>query len=235
MNLNKMQKGFELWSIAQKEQNLPHYRSAIALIKSGLNEATEPVPYWWGMLALLNYEAGVLAYQQSATDANLLVKSAEIHARTALRDNSLDFRSQLVLTYLAGDAITEKVTFEDVVNGGGVLGTIFGTAIKGTRAHSSRSKFCNHIDILLQAFDKAMHEDPDCRTFLELSERLSGIADFCRDMGLQKQEKVIYRAIADVDFTTLTYDDLDTKEAKEFREMVDNVSTLAEVYLEGIY
>jgi len=230
--------GFEYWEVATEKQDLPLYRAAVGLLKSGLNEAAEPIPYLSGMLALLSYEAGALAFQQKSNDAGLMMKSARIHANTALNDDPHDFRSHLVLTYLAADAITEKVTFDDVVaptdGAGGILGKIFGTAFKAGQAASTRNQFCNEVGALIGSFGHMTREDPNCRDFLFYSERLSGVAEFCRELGLHKQVEAIYRTIADVDPNNLSYDDVDADDVPEYQGAVAHVCTLAEAYLGGI-
>ncbi len=238
------QNAMEEWDVASEKDNISAYKNAEGLFLLGLKKAGKPLPRVHSFLAMLYYElAGCYAKKQernSARFANESVNSATKHADIALQNDSLEFRAQLIKTYISADNLL-------VMNGGvsnlipqsrDVAGAIFegigraiGTGAAATQVAMSRSAFKKELEKLFTIYTELeTNYNVRATEFFFFANKLLGIAEFCSENRLFGA-KEIYTMISRVEIEELDFDDIDPESKPDLTKEISRFKTLAEARL----
>ncbi|MBW7843889.1 MAG: hypothetical protein H3C40_14300 [Ignavibacterium sp.] len=238
------QSAMEEWDVASEKDNIPAYKNAEGLFLLGLQKAGKPLPRIHSFLAMLYYElASCYAQKQernSAKFASEAVNSATKHADIALQNDNLEFRAQLIKTYIAGD----NVLF---MNGGvsnlipqskDVVGAIFegfgraiGTGAAAAQVSMSKSAFKKELEKLLAIYTELdTNYNMPATEFFFFAKKLLGIAEYCSENRLFGT-KEIYTLISAIKIDELDFDDVDPEMKPEALKEISRFKTLAEARL----
>ncbi|MGB4323417.1 MAG: hypothetical protein WBJ23_08765 [Anaerolineaceae bacterium] len=238
------QSAMEEWDVASENDNIPAYKNAEGLFLLGLQKAGKPLPRIHSFLAMLYYElASCYAKKQernSAKFASEAVNSATKHADIALQNDNLEFRAQLIKTYIAGD----NVLF---MNGGvsnlipqskDVVGAIFegfgraiGTGAAAAQVSMSKSAFKKELEKLLAIYTELdTNYNMPATEFFFFANKLLGIAEYCSENRLFGT-KEIYTLISAIKIDELDFDDVDPEMKPEALKEISRFKTLAQARL----
>lgn len=234
------QKALAEWEAASESKNVSGYNNAAGLFLLALKKAGKPIPRLHSFLAMLYYELAIC--HSSMNDRNTArltseaISAAVRHADVALEINELEFRAQLVKTYIAGDSVLYLKGVDlapnsrDVASAiGEMLGKAIGTGAAATRVALSRGNFKKELEKLLVVVSQ-LHEEYylDATEFLFFCNKLLAIADFAAENRLFGA-KEIYELLLKVKIKELKYEDIDDPESKEaVKAQIEEFVTIAE-------
>lgn len=231
------------WDVAGEQDSIPAYKNAEGLFLLALKKAGKPIPRIHSFLSMLYYELAICYSKKqgrnSARYANEAVKSATKYADTALQNEPLEFRAQLIKTYIAGD----NVLF---LNGGvsnlvpesrgvsaifEIAGRAIGTGAAAAQVSVSKSNFKKELERLLAIYNEfAANYVMPAAEFFFFANRLLGIAEFCSENRLFGP-KEIYTIVANINIDELDFDDFDPEVKSEALVEITYFKTLAEAHL----
>jgi len=232
------------WDFAGEKDDISSYKNAEGLFLLALKKAGKPLPRVHSFLAMLYYDLAISYSKRQDRNAakfsSEAANSATKHADIALQNEHLEFRAQLIKTYISGD----NVLF---LNGGvsnlipqsrDIVGAIFegvgraiGTGAAAAQVSMSKSTFRKELEKLL-----AIYTEIDSNYVMEATEffffanKLLGIADFCTENKLFGA-KEIYTIIGNVNIDELNFDDVDPEMKDESLSEISRFKTLAEARL----
>lgn len=231
------------WDVASEQDSIPAYKNAEGMFLLALKKAGKPIPRIHSFLAMLYYELAICYSKKqernSAKYANEAVKLATKYADTALQNEPLEFRAQLIKTYIAGD----NVLF---LNGGvsnlvpessgvsaifEIAGRAIGTGAAAAQVSVSKSNFKKELERLFAIYNElAVNYVMPATEFFFFANKLLGIADFCSENRLFGP-KEIYTIVANVNIDELDFDDFDPEVKSEALAEITYFKTLAEARL----
>jgi tetratricopeptide (TPR) repeat protein len=191
------------WEIAAKEQNMSAYNNAISLMLLAIKKSPEPIARIHAYLARAYYEAADCQLQQPGRHSEKqffqLINNALRYADSALKIDPLEFRAQLVKTFLS----TRKL-------GIGLF-------------------FRRELNRLKEIYDRAFSEYyVDASEYCQFTKDLLNIADYCINDNKKAIAKDIFTSILNVNLDDLDYDDLSDDGKVEVGLEVAKLRSLAE-------
>lgn len=231
------------WEYATENDSVRSYKNAEGLFLLALKRAGEPIPRIHSLLAKLYYELALSHSKRRERNAagamDEAITSAHKHAGIALQHDELEFRAQLIKTYIAGDNVLYlNGGLSNLVPDSSGIDAIFEfagravyTGTTATKVRLSQSKFKEEVEQLISIYNKL---DTDyalpAGEFLYMADRLAEIAEFCSENRLFGG-KEIYSILANTDVDRLDFNAIEAgKKAAVFREAM-NLKTLAEARL----
>lgn len=230
------------WRKASENQDLNAYNNAASYFLLGIKKAREPMPRAHALLAMAYYETASCWAQTGRRDsekqAEKFSKLANEQVSIALQHEPLEYRAQLVKTWIAGDNVRymQGGISNLIPRSRGLVDAIFetgfraaGAGIAATRVEASKAKFRSELTSLLSIYKKIFSEYKiDAPEFVFFSDNLISIADFCVNNKLFDVQQ-IYSSILNVSpDNDLSYEDLDEGEVEEVKQEVVRVRALAE-------
>lgn len=228
------------WETATEHQNLNAYNNTVSLFLLAIKKSPQPIARLHSWLCMVYYEMAICYANASNADrwVTKSLNSALEQANMALRLDSLEFRAQLIKTYISSDKLlymkggvsnllpSNSSGFIDGVFE--VMGRAIGTGIAAGRVEATRVKFKTELTALLTMYNKLFSEYYiDATEFLFYSDQLMTIADYCTINHLWGGRE-IYSSILAVMLDDLKFDNLDGELKAEVSGEIVRIRTLAE-------
>lgn len=234
------QKALVEWEAASENKNVSGLNNAAGLFLLALKKAGKPIPRLHSFLAMLYYDLAICHSSMNDRNAARLtseaISSSVRHADLALETNELEFRAQLIKTYIAGDnvlylkGVDLAPNSRDVASAiGEMLGKAIGTGAAATRVALSKNDFKKELEKLL-AIVSQMEEEyyVDATEFLFFCNKLLAIADYTAENKLFGA-KGIYELLLKVDIQELKYENIDEPEDRNaVKAQIEEFMTIAE-------
>lgn len=238
------QSAMEEWDVASEKDDIPAYKNAEGLFLLGLQKAGEPLPRVHSFLAMLYYELAICyAKKQDRNSAKFssdAVNSATKHADIALQHDNLEFRAQLIKTYIAGDSVLflsggisnlipqSRDVVGAIIEG---VGRAINVGAAAAQVSMSKSAFKKELENLLRIYTELdTNYNMPATEFFFFANKLLGIAEYCSENELFGA-KEIYTIVSSVKIDELDYDDIDPEMKSEALKEVSRAKTLAEARL----
>lgn len=229
------------WQTASDRQNLGAYNNAVSFMLIAIKKAGQVVPRFHSLLAMMYYEMAACQAQAGGRNADKLANqslaSAQQQATIALQNNPLEFRAQLVKTWIAGDNVlfmkggasnllpTSRGFAEAL---GETFGRAIGTSIAAAQSQTSKSNFKKELTKLLDIFNTWFGDYyVDATEFVFAATNLMNLADVCSEDKLFEAGK-IYAGIANVNLDDLKYDDVSPDDQEDLQQEIYRIRVLAE-------
>lgn len=235
-----VQKALAEWEAASESKSVSAYNDAAGFFLLALKKAGKPIPRLHSFLGMLYYDLAIC--YSSMTDRNAArltseaISSSVRHSDVALEIDELEFRAQLVKTYIARDSVLYLKGVDLAPNSsdiasaiGEMLGKAIGTGAAATRVALSKSNFKKELEKLLAIFSQ-LHEEYylDAAEFLVFCDKLLAIADYTAKNRLFGA-KEIYEVLLGVNVKDLKYDNIDgPKNKKAVKAQISEFVTIAE-------
>ena len=92
------------WDSAREQNDIALYKNAAGMFLLGIKKAGKPLPRIHSFLAMLYYDlAECYSEKQNSAGAKESINLAVKYADLALQNETLEFRAQLIKTYIATD------------------------------------------------------------------------------------------------------------------------------------
>jgi tetratricopeptide (TPR) repeat protein len=229
------------WEVATEQQSMNAFNNAISLMLLAIKKSPEPFARMYAFLSMAYYEAGICQAQQpgrnSEKQAKQLIDNAISYANSALEIEPLEFRAQLVKTYIASDKLlylqggVSNLIPRAGISAAGVLeffGRAASTGVAAGKVGASQIKFKGEVKHLQEIYDQVFSEYfMDATEFCYFTEQLLNIADYCTNNKLAGA-KEIFTSIVNVNPDDLKYDDLSDDGKVEVEQEVVKLRSLAE-------
>jgi hypothetical protein len=232
------------WDVANEKDSISSYKNAEGLFLLGLKKLDKPIPRIYSFLSMLYYDMA-LCYARKQNEreqkaANESINSATKYANLALQHEPLEFRAQLIKTYIASDNILylsggmsniipqSKDVVTAIFEG---VGRAINTGAAMAQVSMSKSAFKQELEKLLVIYTELSKEYILSVTeFFFFANKLLGIADFCSENKLFGA-KEIYTLICNVDINELDADSINPEMQSEILKEISTFKKLAEARL----
>lgn len=235
-----LENAMQEWDVAQEKNDISSFKNAAGLFLLGIKKAGKPLPRIYSFLAMLYYDLSMCyAEKQNASNMKEATNSAIKYSDVALQHEPLEFRAQLIKTYIAADnlkyftgglssLIPESRGVSAIFE---VAGRAIGTGVAASRVSMSKSNFRKELEHLISIYSEFSEKYVMPATeFLFFANKLLLIAEFCAENNLFGA-KEIYTGVSNVNLDELDYNGLDPEIQPEISQELVRFKTTAEARL----